>query len=59
MMSRMINYQKNNDLFCFIVNYHALTTIKDRDLLTNNTVQAAIDFFALGLDPENLLFGFK
>ena len=56
MMSRMINYQKNNDLFCFIVNYHALTTIKDRDLLRDNTIQAAIDFFALGLDPEKSTF---
>ena len=33
MMSRMIEYQKNNDLFCFIVNYHALTTIKDKNIL--------------------------
>jgi len=24
MMSRMIKYQEQNDLFCFIVNYHAL-----------------------------------
>ncbi len=36
MMSRMIKYQNENDLFCFIVNYHALTTIQDKDLLINN-----------------------
>jgi len=56
MMSRMIDYQENNDLFCFIVNYHALTTIKDKELLQKNTVQAAVDFFALGLDPEKSTF---
>ena len=56
MMSRMINYQEKNDLFCFIVNYHALTTIKEKELLKENTLQAAIDFFSLGLDPEKSTF---
>ena len=56
MMSGMIRYQENNDLFCFIVNYHALTTVKDKELLKANTVQAAVDFFALGLDPDKSTF---
>jgi len=56
MMSRMIKYQNENDLFCFIVNYHALTTIQDKDLLTNNTLNAAMDFISLGLDPEKSTF---
>ena len=56
MMSRMIKYQEENDLFCFIVNYHALTTIKDKDLLAENTLNAAMDFMALGLDPDRSTF---
>ena len=56
MMSRMIRYQENNDLFCFIVNYHALTTVKDKEFLRDNTIQAAVDFFALGLDPDKSTF---
>ena len=56
MMLRMIEYQKNNDLFCFIVNYHALTTIKDKNILKNNTINAAIDFLALGMDPDKSTF---
>ena len=56
MMSKMIEYQKNNDLFCFIVNYHALTTIKDKNILKNNTINAAIDFLALGMDPDKSTF---
>ena len=56
MMSRMISYQEKNDLFCFIVNYHALTTVHEKDLLKKNTFQAAIDFFALGLDPDKSTF---
>lgn len=56
MMSRMIRYQNENDLFCFIVNYHALTTVQDREQLERNTFEAACDFLALGLDPEKATF---
>ena len=55
MMSRMINYQDENDLFCFIVNYHALTTIQNKAELEKNTINAALDFLALGMDPEWLV----
>ena len=56
MMSRMINYQKEYDLFSFIVNYHAMTTIQDPNILENNTINAALDYIALGLDPEKSTF---
>ena len=56
MMSRMINYQDENDLFCFIVNYHALTTIQNKAELEKNTINAALDFLALGMNPEKSTF---
>jgi len=56
MMSRMVKYQEENELFCFIVDYHALTTINDRKKLESNTLNAAIDFLALGLDPKKAIF---
>ena len=56
MMSRMIKYQEQNELYCFIVDYHALTTINDRKLLESNTLNAAMDFLALGLDPDKSIF---
>ena len=56
MMSRMIDYQDKNDLFCFIVNYHALTTIQNKAELEKNTINAALDFLALGMDPEKSTF---
>jgi len=56
MMEPMISFQENHDLFCFIVNYHALTSIHDSVSLKHNTLQAAIDFLALGLDPEKCHF---
>ena len=56
MMSRMIRYQKESNLFSFIVNYHAMTTIQDPNILGKNTIKAALDFIALGLDPEKSTF---
>ncbi|MBT3945701.1 MAG: tryptophan--tRNA ligase [Candidatus Marinimicrobia bacterium] len=56
MMSRMIKYQEESELFCFIANYHALTTVPDSEMLISNTFNAACDFLALGLDPEKSTF---
>jgi tryptophanyl-tRNA synthetase len=56
MMSRMIQYQEENELFCFIANYHAMTTLPDSNTLSTNTFHAACDFLALGMDPEKSTF---
>ena len=56
MMSRMIHYQENNELFCFIANYHALTSLPISEKLSINTFNAACDFLSLGLDPERSTF---
>ena len=56
MMSRMIRYQDEHELFCFIANYHALTTLPDPGTLSSNTLNAACDFLALGMDPEKSTF---
>lgn len=56
MMKRMIQYQEKNELFCFLVNYHALTSVFDAELLRRQTYEAACDFIALGLDPDKSVF---
>ena len=56
MMQKMIKYQTNHELFCFIVNLHALTTVFDAASLKSNTLGAVADFLALGLDPEKSIF---
>ena len=56
MMSRMIHYQEENDLYCFIVNYHAMTSMQDGASLKENTMSAAMDFLSLGMDPEKSTF---
>lgn len=56
MMRPMIRYQEEHDLFCFIVNLHALTTVYDGPLLKGGTMDAVLDFLALGLDPDKCTF---
>ncbi len=56
MMKPMIESQEDNELFCFLVNYHALTSVNNADQLRENTFNAAIDFLALGLDPHKCFF---
>jgi tryptophanyl-tRNA synthetase len=47
-----IDLQHGNEAYYFIANLHALTTVRDREVLWGNTVDAAIDLLALGLDPS-------
>ncbi|MBP7462481.1 MAG: tryptophan--tRNA ligase [Candidatus Delongbacteria bacterium] len=56
MMKQMIHHQNSSELFCFIANLHALTTIEDGERMRQNTLDAAMDFLALGLDPERSVF---
>ena len=56
MMKRMVEYQENNELFTFIVNYHALTSVFDAERLREDTFDAVCDFLALGIDPDKSVF---
>jgi tryptophanyl-tRNA synthetase len=47
-----IDLQDNEQAFYFIANLHALTTVRDAAELRQNTLDAAIDLVALGLDPN-------
>jgi tryptophanyl-tRNA synthetase len=42
--------------FYFIADYHALTTIQNPDSLRDNTRDVALDYLALGLDPDKAIF---
>ncbi|HEV3118084.1 MAG TPA: tryptophan--tRNA ligase, partial [Gemmataceae bacterium] len=42
--------------FYFIADYHALTTIQDPKVLRENTRDVALDYLALGLDPQKANF---
>jgi len=47
-----IALQEDNDCLYFVANFHALTTINSKELLEKNTLMVAVDYLALGLDPQ-------
>ena len=56
MMRKMIEYQEQEELFAFIANLHAMTSLPDGSLLRTNTREAAASFLSLGLDPDKSVF---
>jgi tryptophanyl-tRNA synthetase len=56
MIERMIQFQNESDLFCFVANYHSMTSINDKVKLEENTRAAFIDLLALGIDPDQSTF---
>jgi tryptophanyl-tRNA synthetase len=51
-----IALQAEGECFFFIADLHALTTIQDPALLRENSRAVALDYLALGLDPERTVF---
>ena len=55
-MRQHIALQNEAECFYFIANYHALTTLRDPHALRAKTRELALDYLALGLDPEKAAF---
>lgn len=47
-----ISLQGNEQSFYFIADLHALTTVREADVLRQNMQDSALDLLALGLEPE-------
>ena len=55
-MKQHIEAQERHECYIFIANYHALTTIQDADRLRACTLDVALDYLAMGLDPKRACF---
>jgi tryptophanyl-tRNA synthetase len=51
-----IALQDEGPSFYFIADYHALTTIQDPAVLRQNSLDVALDYLSLGLDPAKAVF---
>ncbi len=47
-----IALHKQHEAYYFIVNYHALTSLRDREALEQYSRDVALDYLALGFDPD-------
>ena len=52
MMRRAVALQAEGDALYFVADYHALTSLRDPEMLRENSRRVALDFLACGLDPE-------
>jgi tryptophanyl-tRNA synthetase len=55
-MRRHIARQEGHECYYFIADYHALTTVRDPEVLRKNVLAVALDYLALGLDPDRTVF---
>ncbi|MDX9701678.1 MAG: tryptophan--tRNA ligase [Candidatus Auribacterota bacterium] len=55
-MKHHIELQKEHQAFYFIADYHALTTLNDANQLRENILDVAMDYLALGINPEKTVF---
>jgi len=51
-MKQFVELQGEYQSFFFIANYHALTTVQDPKELSENTMNIALDYLAIGLNPD-------
>jgi len=52
MMRPAVALQAEGEALYFVADYHALTSLRDPELLRMNSRRVALDFLACGLDPE-------
>ncbi len=56
MIKPALELAKDYQALYFIADYHALTTVKDKDQLKELTYQVAATWLALGLNPDEVIF---
>jgi tryptophanyl-tRNA synthetase len=52
MMQPAVALQAQGEALYFVADYHALTSLRDPEMLRENSRRVALDFLACGLDPE-------
>ncbi len=51
-LRQFIDLQHDNDAYYFVADYHALTSVRDAQLLRTYTFDVMVTMLSLGLDPE-------
>ncbi len=53
-MKQFVDLQNEYDCHIFIADYHAITTVQDKEKLTQGIIDVALDYLAIGLDPKKV-----
>lgn len=54
-MRQFVDLQEEYQAIIMIADYHAMTTIKNREELSQNIIDMALDYLAIGLDPKKTI----
>lgn len=55
MIKQCVDMQEEYDSYIFIADYHALTTLQDKEEMSRNILDVALDYLAVGLNPEKAI----
>lgn len=53
-MRQFVELQNEYDPYIFIADYHALTTVQNKEEMESNSIDIALDYLAIGLDPNKV-----
>ncbi len=53
-MKQFVDLQNEYDCSIFIADYHAMTTVQNKEELKQNIIDIALDYLAIGLDPKKV-----
>jgi tryptophanyl-tRNA synthetase len=53
-MKQFVDLQDDYDSHIFIADFHALTSVQNRDSLEENIINEFLDYLAIGLDPKKV-----
>lgn len=54
-IKQFVDLQKDYQSFVFLADYHALTSVSDRETMIKNSFDAICTYLACGLDPKNVV----
>ena len=54
-MRQFVDLQRENEAYIFIADYHALTTLQNKEEMEKNSLDIALDYLAIGLDPDKVI----
>lgn len=53
-IKQFVDLQNEYDSFVFIADFHAITTIQNKEVLSQNILNVTMDYLACGLDPKKV-----
>ncbi len=54
-MKQFVELQNDHESYVFIADYHAVTTVQDKEKLSQGIIDVALDYLAIGLDPKKVV----